>query len=233
MPQPALTREHLRTPKAAAIAGILFSVLLTTALALMRLSVPVNPLEPGAWLRTDARIVGLALNLIPFAGIAFLWFVGVVRDRLDLREDRFFATVFMGSGLLFLALLFTAAAVIGALITASTKVPEELIGSAAFRIARSIAYIIVNIYAVKMAGVFVISASTVALYTKFAPPWIALLGYCVALLLFFGSIYTNWVFLAFPAWVLVLSTYILLDNLKSPAAAVKSPDQSRESSRSR
>jgi len=43
---------------------------------------------------------------LPFAGIAFLWFIGVLRDRLGELEDRFFATVFLGSGLLFLAMLF-------------------------------------------------------------------------------------------------------------------------------
>jgi len=45
-----------------------------------------------------------------------LWFIGVLRDRLGEREDKFFATVFFGSGLLFLAMLFAAAAVAGALI---------------------------------------------------------------------------------------------------------------------
>ncbi|WP_409187573.1 hypothetical protein [Bradyrhizobium sp. RDM4] len=54
------------------------------------------------------------MNLVPFAGIAFLWFVGVLRDRLGHQEDRFFATVFIGSAMLFLVMLFTAAAVIGA-----------------------------------------------------------------------------------------------------------------------
>jgi hypothetical protein len=55
----------------------------------------------------------LALYLVPFAGIAFLWFIGVLRDRLGELEDRFFATVFFGSGLLFLAMLFASAAVAG------------------------------------------------------------------------------------------------------------------------
>ena len=59
---------------------------------------------------TDARTVTLALNLIPYAGIAFLWFIGVIRDLLSDREDRLFATVFLGSGLLFLALTFIGAA---------------------------------------------------------------------------------------------------------------------------
>ena len=53
---------------------------------------------------------------MPFAGVAFLWFIGVLRDRLAQLEDRFFATVFFGSGLLFLAMLFAAAAVIGAVV---------------------------------------------------------------------------------------------------------------------
>ena len=96
----------MQAPRAAAIAGILFAVLLITSIMLLRLSVPADPLEAGEWLQTRANTVALALNLVPFAGIAFLWFIGVLRDRLGEREDRFFATVFLGSGLLFLAMLF-------------------------------------------------------------------------------------------------------------------------------
>ena len=106
-----LTRANLKTPKAAAIAGILFSVLLLAVFWLLRTSFPADPQEPGSWLRSSLGSVALALNLMPFAGIAFLWFLGVLRDRLGQQEDRFFATVFFGSGLLFLAMLFTAAKV--------------------------------------------------------------------------------------------------------------------------
>src|SRR5271166_301073 len=104
-----LIRARLKTPRAAAIAGILFSVLLITGLLLFRLSVRADPLETGAWLKTRSNTVALALNLVPFAGIAFLWFIGVLRDRLGELEDRFF----LGSGLLFLAMLFASAAVAG------------------------------------------------------------------------------------------------------------------------
>ena len=82
-----LTRTSLRTPKAAAIAGIIFSILLTLIVLLLRLSVPTDPLEPGAWLETNSRTVALAMNLVPFDGVAFLWFIGVLRDRLGQRED--------------------------------------------------------------------------------------------------------------------------------------------------
>ena len=76
---------------------------------------------PGTWLTDSGRrtAVAIALNLIPFAGIAFLWFIGVVRDRIGGREDRFFATVFLGSGFLFVGMLFVAAAVAGGLISAA------------------------------------------------------------------------------------------------------------------
>jgi MFS family permease len=107
-----LTRENLKSHRAAAIAGILFSIILILVFWLLRISVPDDPQEPGSWLKSESNSVALAVNLVPFAGIAFLWFIGVLGDRLGEREDKFFATVFFGSGLLFLAMLFAAAAVI-------------------------------------------------------------------------------------------------------------------------
>ena len=110
-----ITGSGLRTPRAAAIAGILFSVLLTLALVLLLVSAPSDPTKAGAWLADPTRraTIAIALNLVPFAGIAFLWFIGVVRDRIGQLEDRFFASVFLGSGLLFVAMLFDGAAFAG------------------------------------------------------------------------------------------------------------------------
>ncbi|MDG4596657.1 MAG: hypothetical protein P9F75_13390 [Candidatus Contendobacter sp.] len=211
---------HLRAPRAAAIAGILFAILLITSLWLIRLAVPADPLEAGAWLQTRLNTVALALNLVPFSGIAFLWFIGVLRDRLGEREDRFFATVFLGSGLLFLAMVFMSAAMVGGLIIAFTADPGRLIGSATFTSARAIAYEIMNIYAIKMAGVFMIVTSTLALRTGFIPRWIAFLGYAVALLLLLSSRYIEGILMVFPLWVLLISFYILIDNLRQPSSSV-------------
>src|SRR6201985_1079472 len=107
----ALTRARLKTPKAAAIAGIVFSVLLIAIFWLLRRAVPSDPLDSGAWIATESETVTLGLNLVPLGGVAFLWFIGVLRDRLGRQEDRFFAAVFLGSALLFLAMLFAAAAI--------------------------------------------------------------------------------------------------------------------------
>ena len=214
MANETLTRKRLKTPNAAAIAGLLFSLLLMAAFALLRISVPADPQEPGSWLRTDSRTVALATNLVPFAGIAFLWFIGVLRDRLGELEDRFFATVFFGSGLLFLSMLFLASSFVdGVLIAFATK-PAEMIGSATFQFARAAIYAMINVYMVKIAGVFMITTSTIALYTGIAPRWLAVLGYALALLLLFGSYYISWSFAVFPFWVFLLSVCILADNFR-------------------
>ncbi len=213
MTQETLTRARLRTPAAAAVAGLLFSILLIAAFWLLRLSVPADPNEPGAWLRSNAKTAALAINLIPFAGIAFLWFIGVLRDRLGRLEDRFFATVFFGSGLLFLGTLFIAAATVGGVLTAFETHPDELIDSATFHFARAVVYAMMNVYVIKIASVFMITTSTIAIYTGIAPRWLAVIGYVCALLLLFGSYYVSWSFIVFPLWVFLMSTLILVDNL--------------------
>jgi hypothetical protein len=89
-----------------------FALLLTSAVLLIQWAMPRDG-DPSEWLTQDSRrrAVALAMNLIPYAGIAFLWFIGVIRSRLGDQEDKLFATAFLGSGLLFVAMLFTAAAV--------------------------------------------------------------------------------------------------------------------------
>jgi hypothetical protein len=191
-----------------------FSGLFIAAFSLLRIFVPSDPFESGEWLRANSNTVIFALNLIPFAGIAFLWFVGALRDRLGDLEDRFFSTVFLGSSLLFLATLFTSAAAIGAIILAFAADSSNLVNSASFHFARTLAYNVANIYMVKMAGVFMISTSTVVVYTEIAPRWVAFLGFALALLLLFGSAYFPWIFVAFPFWVFLISGCLLVDKYR-------------------
>ena len=134
------TRARLTTPRAAAVAGILFSVLLIICLVLIRISVPADPRDAGAWLAGSGTNVALALNLLPFSGVAFLWFIGVVRDRLGEYEDRLFSTVFLGSGLLFLAMLFTSAATAGGVITAFQTMPQQIIDTGLYGYGRATTY---------------------------------------------------------------------------------------------
>ncbi len=206
-----LTDAGLRTPKAAAIAGVVFSLLTLASFGMLWSAIPAEPQASAAWLAANADEVAFALNLIPFAGIAFLWFIGVLRDRLGRREDRFFATVFLGSGLLFLGMLYVAAAVVGAMLIAFRDEPAA-VALPTFLFARAVSFTLVNVYMVKMAGVFMISTSTVAMATQFAPRWLAAIGYGLAALLLLGSSFFRWSFALFPLWVLLLSIQILAGN---------------------
>lgn len=218
MTQPVpLTRGRMRTPRAAAVAGILFSGLLITAFLLFLSAVPRDSLEHGTWLATSLDRVVLAINLIPFAGVAFLWFIGVVRDRLAEAEDRLFATVFLGSGLLFLVLMFVAAAVFGAIVLVHAGHPEALRDSPAFALARAFSYTIVNVYAIRMAGVFMLITSTIALRTAFIARWMAAPGFAMGLFLLFASQWVDWSFIVFPVWALLISVYLLITSLNQDA----------------
>jgi hypothetical protein len=220
----ALTRSKLTTPRAAAVAGILFSVLLITSLVIMRLSIPADPRDAGRWLAGDTSLIEVALTLLPFAGIAFLWFIGVVRDRIGEHEDRLFATVFLGSGLLFLAMLFAAAALAGGILVAYGAAPAALLDSETYAFARAATFVIINTYAIKMAGVFMISTGTLFLRTKVTPRWMALLGYALALLLMVSISHLSWIFLVFPLWILLISVYILIENYRrGPDTTVSRP----------
>jgi hypothetical protein len=209
---PLRSGSPLRTPRAAAVAGIIFSALMITALVLLRISVPARPSATGAWLTEPGKraAVAVALNLVPFAGIAFLWFIGVVRDRVGEREDRFFASVFLGSGLLFVAMLFVAAAVSGGLIAgASSGLPD----SGTLALARNITTSLLNVYSMRMAAVFTLTTVTIARRTQIVSRWLTIAGLACALVLLIGIGISPWVELVFPAWILALS----VDILRAPA----------------
>jgi hypothetical protein len=212
----------LRTPRAAAVAGILFSVLLGLALVLIIISTPTDPAKAGAWLSDPARraTIAVALNLVPFAGIAFLWFIGVVRDRIGQLEDRFFASVFLGSGLLFVAMLFAGAAFAGGLVAEVAAGSAAAPGPDTLAIGRQITSLLLRLYAMRMAAVFTMSAATITLRTKVIPRWIGLLGIAVGVVLLVSVGLSLWVELLFPAWILLLSVDILRTGWRrSPGAA--------------
>ena len=218
--QESVIGTGLRTPRAAAAAGIVFSLLLGLALVLLLVSAPSDTATAGAWLTDASRraTIAFALNLVPFAGIAFLWFIGVVRDRIGQREDRFFATVFLGSGLLFVAMLFVGAAVAGGLI-ATAAARSAAPGPDTLATSRQITRLVLHVYALRMAAVFTISTATITLRTKVIPRWIGMTGFAVAAVLLVSVGLTPWVDLLFPAWILLLSIDIMRAGLRSPRGA--------------
>ena len=222
---PLQAGNPLRTPRAAAVAGIVFSVLLITALVLLRLAVPANPRLAGSWLTDPGRrtAVKVALMLIPFAGIAFLWFIGVLRDRIGHREDRLFATVFLGSGLLFVAMLFVTAAVAGGVFAAASSSSGPP-GPDVLSLGRDVTGLLLNVYSMRMAAVFTLTTVTIARHTEIVSRWLTVAVVVVALVLLVAINFTDWVELLFPAWILALSIDVLLASLKvSPGSTRAAP----------
>lgn len=210
-------RPALAPPRGAAIAGVIFSVLTIVGLGLVRYVVPGDPSVPGIWLTEPDRrdAVRFALDLVPFAGIAFLWFIGVLRSRLGELEDQFFATVFLSSGLLFVAAMFVASAVMGAL---TDSVVAGKIDSETYYFGRSVSDSLLNLFAMKMAAVFIFSTCTIALRTSIFARWVAFLGYACALVLLAVIANWRWITLVFPIWMLLLSVEILSAEFRSRPA---------------
>jgi hypothetical protein len=193
--------RKLTTPRSAAAAGVLFALLFGAALILIRTSLPEHPDIGTSWLESGRGKIHVAALLLPFAGVTFLWFIGVVRDGFGGFEDKFFSSVFIGSGLLFLAMIFTSSAV-GVALTHTSG--EMTVFGQMLLLALS------KTYALRMAAVFMMSLATIWLKTGLMPRWLVGVTYLVAVGLILASDLTMWLVLAFPAWVLVVSVLLLV-----------------------
>ena len=200
------------TPRAAGVAGIVFAVLFVIALELLRKQVGVgldtqtvmDNLNSG---QTTAALLGL--YMIPFAGMAFLWFIGVIRDRIGDREDRFFATVFLGSGLIFVAMLFAGAAVLGGLVGGHAlrhRCPDRhrhggvrALGRVPRSCSRS---------RPKAEGCSCLATSTIVRRANW-PRWTYVSGLIVAAALILSISFFEPIVLLLPAWVGAISVYVL------------------------
>lgn len=203
------TLRPLSTPRAAAVAGVLFAVLFGTALVMLRTALPADG-SPGAqWVDGAEGRVRVAVILMPFAGVMFLWFLAVVRDGLGALEDRFFATVFLGSGLVFLALVFTSTAVGAGLLAGRRLTADAGARTEMDAFGQGLLTALSDTYALRMAAVFMMSLGTIWWRTRLMPTWLVVLTYLVALSVLAAVDVTPWLTLAFPVWVLVVSVTLL------------------------
>ncbi|GEM_PF-344842 len=174
---PALPGEVMRaerratTPRAGAIAGILFAVTCAISLTLIVTTLTEVTADTGAWLERGTGRLSFAVGLLPFSGIFF----------------QFFSTVFLGSGLLFLALLFAAVGVAATIVASHARSPDDSAGSSTYFFARDVVAQIFNVYALRMAAVFLFSQATLWLRTGVMPRWMAFLSIAVGLVLRTGA----------------------------------------------
>jgi hypothetical protein len=200
----------VRRPESAAVAGLVFAAILGWVLVLLHGVAPEEPADAVTWALDETRrsTLNLALTLMPFAGIAFLWFIAVIRAHLGSRDDRFFETVFLGSGLIFVATMFTAAAALKAALlldSSASPLPAEMIA-----FAWSFATVVLGVFGAKMAAVFTFAAATAGVRAANLPWWLAVLGYFTGLSLLFSPPLPNLAQFLFPGWVALVSILVLV-----------------------
>ncbi|MFB6613501.1 hypothetical protein ACIGFK_12520 [Streptomyces sp. NPDC085524] len=196
---------RLYAPRAAGAAGVAFAVLLAAAIVLMRLAVPGDGAE-GPVPDGDRWAVRLALEIVPFAGIAFLWFMGAMRSHVGQAEDKFFSTVFLGSGFICAATLFVAAGAAGTVLAENS--PSDF--------GRHYAYTILATYSMRMAAVFVLSTSMIGRRLGVFPRPLSVVSTLAGLALLVVGSSVPWSELLFPAWALVISVHILRMRARLP-----------------
>ena len=175
----------------------------------------INPADVGQeWLAAHAGTVRLVLLMVPFIGISLLWFTGVLRDWLADRQDRFISTVFFASGLLTVGMLFVWAAVFGAVFGTYAAAGDRVVNSDIYMFGYTLMNEILGDFTLRMIGVYMSSIATLWIRTKVMPRWIIIPTYIVAFvfIIFAGKIFeTRFVF---PAWVFLVSVYILIHNYR-------------------
>lgn len=206
------SQPHLRqltTPRAAATAGVIFALLFGAVLILIRTNMPEGVVDSTQWLDSRAGGIATATKLMPFAGISFLWFIGVVRDGLGRYEDKFFSSVFLGSGVLFLAMMFVSTAIAAGLVASNVGVTDPSAHAVTIEFGKMVMLAVSKTYAVRMAAVFMMSLATIWLRTGLMPRWLVGLSYLTAVGLLVASDISMWITMAFPVWVLVVSGLLL------------------------
>ena len=209
----ATVESRLETPRAAGIAGLVFSALFVVAVLLIR-SRPgsgASAAEIADYYleQQKGRAALVGLYLVPFSGIAFLWFVAAIRSHLGAQEDRFFGTVLLGSGLLFVAMLFASSAAAGSLVGGVKFLDQPPPSADAVLFARALGFAFLFVFGVRIAAVFMLVVSTIGLRTGLLPRWLAIAGYVVGIVFLLTVTYVELLALLLPAWVTAVSIVIL------------------------
>ncbi|WP_448811740.1 hypothetical protein [Agromyces bauzanensis] len=194
---------------------MLFALLFATAIVLLRSAIPDTPETVPDWSGDAGTRLAIAVGLMPFAGVAFLWYLGVLRDTFGEREDKLFSSVFLGSGILFVAMMFIATAIAGGLLSIVDTGLEQ--DTSVGVVSRAIVLQISNVYALRMAAIFMLSLGTLWLRTGALPKWVSLFTYAVAAGLLFVLSLSIWVALIFPAWAFAISVFLLARDFGKPA----------------
>jgi hypothetical protein len=220
----------------AALSGLAFAVLFVVALVLLHRTPTLG--DPDAAYAKfyanggDQLFVAVGLYLVPFVGIAFLWHMTAIRNVLDTLTPAP-STMAHGlnllAGVIFVTLLFAGTAAAGSVAFGVYFGHAPVDDPATARALTAVGYGLVFVFAVRGAGMFALTTTTLLRTAGVLPKVPALAAYLLAAFLLLAVSNNPVAVLVFPAWVVLISIF-LLRHARRPAAPAQ-PDTSRPSLR--
>jgi hypothetical protein len=171
---------------------------------------------------SSRRLVLVGLYVMPFAGIAFIWFSVALRMWIGEHARSvsvLFSNIQLVSGIVFVGLFFAAASAF-AIIAAGVEFSDTPIDPVAAREFPQYGAALLFVFAMRMAAMFVFATSTIGRHTGILPRWFTLLGYVVGTFLLLSATFSRLLALVFPLWVLMLAAILTGIALRIPRDAV-------------
>ncbi len=151
------------------------------------------------------------LYLVPFAGIAFLWFMASLHGWMIKsagREDRLLSSMQQGSALIFVALLFCSAAAGAAIAISLQYLGTPIPGPETASQLPELGYTLFFVYALRAAAMFTLVTSRFAQSTNLFPRWLSIVGLLVGIVLMLSVTFSHLLVLLFPLWILLVCSFL-------------------------
>lgn len=207
--------------------GVTHAVLLITAFLLLQTVPRGGPQAEVLAFYSDTdrrRLVLVGLYLLPFAGIAFIWFEVALRMWISgthRRANVLLSNVQLVSGILFLALFFASAATSAATATA-VEFADAVIDPVFATMLPVYGDTLMYVFAIRMAAMFVFTTTSIARSANVLPRWFVWLGYILGTVMLFSATFSALLALLFPVWILVLSA-LLFRRARALPADLRAP----------
>ncbi|GLZ50739.1 hypothetical protein [Actinomycetospora sp. NBRC 106378] len=208
--------------RVAAASGIAFVALFAAAMVLLdrapHLDAPDAAYAAFYAGGGDTLVVAIGLYLVPLAGIAFLWHLTAIRALLDTltpRPSGMAHGLNLLAGVVFVTMLFAGTAALGAIAFATSRGSTVPPDPTTARALTALGYGLVFVFAVRGAGMFVLTTTTLLrVGGVLRLPW-AVVGWLLGAFLLLAATNDPAALLVLPAWVLLIAVALLRH--RSPA----------------
>lgn len=182
---------------------------------------------------SHTAIVIAGFYILPFAGIAFMWFIIAlriwIRRASDGLRDEFYSTGQLVSGVVYLTLLLVAAASISVL-ALDVKTDDAGLSPEVARQFTEMGWTLAVVFAMRMAAVFVVTTAMLGRRHGFLPKWFTIASYLIGAILLVGPALSQLLMLVMPVWMLVLGVLLLVRSRTAPESLVGTDDFIQEGS---